>query len=349
MPAEPAAVMATIVDDEPHVVAMLVRAARSWGYPCRSAGCVSEALALFQAHPTPILVTDLNMPEESGTHLVEEVHRRWPRTAIIVVTGLHEYEAAIKCLNAGASRYFLKPIQLEEFRHVLASALHTYELQRERDSHERRLELTVRRQTRKLRQNFLATINSLVRALEIRDPYTSGHSRRVRHYSLLLADALGFEGRQRQCVGLAAKLHDLGKIGVPEAILNKPARLTDDEFAVVREHPILSERILAPVIRNSDVLGAIRGHHERMNGSGYPDGLAGDKIPLHARLLAIADCFDALTSARSYRRSLPFPVALDLLRDQAGEQYDPNFVRVFIDAITAQPPEEFLPGGVVLR
>lgn len=334
------AVTVTVVDDEPLVAEMLVRAAACWNYRCQTALSVGEALQLFEKNPTPILVTDLHMPGTKGTQLVEEVHRRWPRTSIIVLTGAQDYDAAIQCLNAGASRYFPKPIKLEEFRHVLAASLHTYELQRERDTYQLRLERTVARQTRKLRQHFLATVNSHVRALEARDPYTSGHSLRVRLYALMLAEALGLDRQQRRCLGLAAKLHDLGKIALPETILNKPGKLTPDEMEIVRGHPVIGERILAPVLRNAEVLRTIRGHHERLDGSGYPDALVGDRIPVLARVLAVADCYDALTSARSYRKPLPFEAAFDLLNDQAGSQYDPHFVRVFVEMIAKLPPEK---------
>jgi putative two-component system response regulator len=257
--------------------------------------------------------------------------------AIIVITAGQDSDAAIKCLNAGASRYFLKPIKLDEFRHALESTLRTYQLQREHEYYHHYLELTVRRQTRQLRRNFMSTIDSLVRTLEARDPYTSGHSLRVRQYALRLADALGLERRLRKRLSLAAKLHDIGKIGVPEVILNKPGLLTEDEFNVVRTHPVIGERILAPVIRNRDVLSAIRGHHERFDGHGYPDGLAGNKIPLLARILTVPDCFDALTTARAYRVALPVAQALDVLREGCGKQFEPVIVNTFIDMITATP------------
>jgi response regulator RpfG family c-di-GMP phosphodiesterase len=329
-----------VVDDDPVVAATLIQAARSWNYRCQTARNVDEALRLFARSPTPILVTDLYLCGAPAVRLVEETHRRWPSTAIIVLTACQDCDAAIQCLNAGASRYFIKPIKVEEFRHVLTTSLRTYELQREHDTYHRRLEQTVRRQTRQLRHHFLATINSLVMVLEARDPYTSGHSRRVRQYALLLGQAAGLERRARQALGLAAKLHDLGKIGVPEAVLNKPAFLTQEEFEIVREHPIISERILAPVIRNREVLAAIRGHHERLDGLGYPDGLTGEQVPLLARLLAIADCFDALTSARSYRRPLPVPQAFEVLRERAGTQFDAEFVRIFIEMIETLPLEK---------
>lgn len=337
----------TVVDDEPLVLDMLVRAARSWKYECQSATSAEQALHLLEKHLTPILVTDLNMPDRDGIWLVREVHRRWPEVAVIVITAGQDNDAAIKCLNAGANRYFLKPIKLEEFRHALETTLQTYRLQREHEYYRQNLEITVRRQTRQIRRNFMSTIDSLVRTLEARDPYTSGHSMRVRQYALRLADALGLDRKQRKHLSLAAKLHDIGKIGVPEAILNKPGLLTEEEFRVVKTHPEVGERILAPVIRQREVLSAIRGHHERLDGHGYPDGLGGASIPLLARVLTVPDCFDALTTARAYRAALPVSQAIEVLREGSGKQFEPAFVRTFIDMITASPfPHEVVHNGM---
>jgi HD-GYP domain-containing protein (c-di-GMP phosphodiesterase class II) len=148
-----------------------------------------------------------------------------------------------------------------------------------------------------------------------------------------LARALGWEPRQRRRLGLAAKLHDIGKVGVPEAILNKPGRLSAAEYLLVREHPAIGERILKRIIRNPDILAAVRGHHERFDGRGYPDGLGGGHIPLMARLLAVVDCFDALTSARSYRRALPRSQALEVIRAGAGTRFDPLLAQAFIKVL----------------
>src|SRR5262249_35935029 len=163
------------------------------------------------------------------------------------------------CLSAGAHHYFLKPIKLDEFRHALASTLRSHRLRCEGDHYRRHLERTVHRQTQRLRRTFLSAIDSLVRTLEARDPYTSGHSLRVRAHALRLADRAGLDARQRKQLSLAAKLHDIGKFGVPEEVLNKPGALTGGEFDLVREHPVIGERILAPIIHSRTVLAAIRG------------------------------------------------------------------------------------------
>jgi HD-GYP domain-containing protein (c-di-GMP phosphodiesterase class II) len=162
----------------------------------------------------------------------------------------------------------------------------------------------------------------------------------VRAYCLCLADALHLDDRQRRLLSLAAQLHDIGKVAVPDAILRKPAALAADEESVVRAHPVTGERILAPIVRSRAVLAAVRGHHERLDGSGYPDGLAGDRVPLLARLLAIPDCFDALTSQRAYRAALPAGQALGILQAGAGTHFDPELVRAFVSVAHRLPAGE---------
>jgi HD-GYP domain-containing protein (c-di-GMP phosphodiesterase class II) len=236
-------------------------------------------------------------------------------------------------MEAGAHHYFLKPINLDEFRHALVTTTRNFQLQKEHKRYRRFLEKTVNRQTRRLRQTFLSAIDSLVRTLEARDPYTSGHSLRVRGYAVDLARLIGWEKLRLKQLSLAAKLHDIGKVGLPEGILNKAGSLTDEEFDLVKEHPEIGERILSPIIHNKHVLSAIRGHHERWDGGGYPDGLAGEHIPEYARIIAVVDCFDALTSSRAYRQAMTVADALSILQKGAGSQFDPYFVEPFVDMI----------------
>jgi response regulator RpfG family c-di-GMP phosphodiesterase len=326
--ASPATV--TVVDDEPLAQDVLVRAARSWQFDCQVASTAEQALQLLEHNLTPLVVTDLRMPGRGGLWLVQEIRRRWPEVGIIVLTAGHDPDATAECLRAGAHHYFFKPIKLDEFRHVLETALRTYRLEQENQLRRSQLEEAVRRQTRRVRKTYLSAITSLVRTMEARDTYTAGHSRRVQRYALALASALELEPRQRRWLSLAAQLHDIGKVRVPDSVLNKPSGLSPEELAIVREHPVAGERILAPVIRNPHILSAIRGHHERLDGKGYPDRLRGEQIPLLARIMAIPDCFDALTTSRAYRGALPLSQALDILKAGAGAHFQPEFVEAFV-------------------
>jgi putative two-component system response regulator len=341
---EPDPISVTVVDDEPIAQDVLVRAARSWHFQCQAAGSAEQALQLLEQRLTPIVVTDLRMPGRGGIWLVSEIRRRWPDVGIIVLTAGHDPEAAQQCLRAGAHHYFFKPIKLDEFRHVLETTWRAYHRQQEARRVQQVLESAVRRQTRRVRHTFLSAIDSLVRTMESRDGYTAGHSLRVRRYALRLADVLGLDEHRRRQLSLAAKLHDIGKVGVPDAILHKPGPLTPAEDRVVREHPEIGERILTPVIRDSEVLAGIRAHHERVDGSGYPDGLSGTAIPILGRLIAIPDCFDAMTTSRAYRAALPPSQALDILRQGAGSHFDAEFVQAFLAIAPRLIPGE--PTGV---
>jgi putative nucleotidyltransferase with HDIG domain len=328
--ASDAAACVTVVDDEPVAQDVLVRAARSWHFECQAAGSAEQAVQLLERNLTPIVVTDLRMPGRGGLWLVREIRRRWPHVGVIVLTAGHDPDAGSECLRAGAHHYFFKPIKLDEFRHVLETAWRTYRTEQEDRRRRGDLERAVRRQTRRVRRTFLSAITSLARTVEERDPYTAGHSRRVRRYATLLAEAISLDARQHRLLRLAAQLHDIGKVAVPDAILNKPSNLTPAEFEIVRQHPVTGERILAPVMRSRTVLAAIRSHHERLDGTGYPDGLAGERIPLLARVIAIPDCFDALTTSRAYRAALPAAQALEILRAGAGAHFEPAFIHAFV-------------------
>jgi response regulator RpfG family c-di-GMP phosphodiesterase len=332
-------VSVTVVDDEPLAQDVLVRAARSWDYECQTASTAEQALEMLEKCPTPIVVTDLLMPGRGGLWLIQQVRQRWPDTGIIVLTAGHNPDGAEECLRAGAHHYFFKPIKLDELRHVLETTWRSYHHHREHRRTHSALQRAVHRQTRRVRRTYLSAIASLVRTVEERDPYTAGHSRRVRRYALHLAAALGLERRQCRHLGLAAMLHDIGKVGIPDGILHKPGPLTAEEDRIIQGHPVTGERIVAPIVRSREVLAAIRGHHERLDGSGYPDGVAGGRIPLLARLLAIPDCFDALTTSRAYRSALPLPEALAILEAGAGSHLDPVFVAVFLRIAPSLPLE----------
>jgi response regulator RpfG family c-di-GMP phosphodiesterase len=327
----------TLVDDEPAALDVLTRAAHSFRFQCQAASSAEQALDMLEKHPTPLVVTDLRMPGRGGLWLVQEIQKRWPDVGLIVVTAGIEDGPLQGCLESGVQHYLLKPVRLDEFQHALHSSWHAQSLQRERRRYQQLLERTVTRQTEKLKQTFLCAIDSLVRTLEARDSYTSGHSMRVRSYALQLARALGLDSRTRKRLSLAAKLHDIGKVGLPEAILNKPSSLTEGEYAVVRKHPEAGERILSPIIRDPLVLAAIRGHHERYDGRGYPDGLVGTQTPLLARIIAVADCFDAMTSVRAYRPARPASEALRVLEQERGAQLDPQLVTLFVNACRGEP------------
>lgn len=321
----------TLVDDEPHSLDVMMRAARSWNFDCQGARTAEEALALLERNPTPVVVTDLKMPGRGGAWLVEEIQRRWPEICVIVVTGVQEDASVESSLEAGANHFFLKPVRLDEFRHALQHSLRRFHRRIEkREAHQ---ELTRQRdaQRERRRETFRKAVACLFRTLEARDPATAHHSLRVRAFALRLGRRLGLDSRTMKQLALAAKFHDIGKIGMPDDILYKASSLTREELDNVRDHPVIGERILTPIVRSPDVLAAVRHHHERYDGQGYPDRLAGEDIPLLARIVTIADFFDALTSDRAYRESLPMEAVLEKLLEGASRQFDPRLTPIFVD------------------
>ncbi len=320
----------TLVDDEPFALDILVRSARSFHFDCQTATSAEDALELLEKQPTPVVVTDLRMPGLGGVWLVQEIKRRWPHMAVIVVTTSPDDDALLQCMSAGVQHYFLKPVHIDEFHHALQSTWYHQMMRREHHRQRKHLESIVRKQTHKLQHTFFSAITSLVRTLEARDPYTSGHSLRVRKYAVRLANYIGLDEHSKKRLSLAAKLHDIGKVGLAEGILNKPAKLSDGEYDQVKEHPVIGERILRPIVRNRVVLSAVRSHHERFDGGGYPDRLRGEEIPFLARMITVADCFDALTSTRAYRGPMSNDDALGMLHDGMTTQFDPHLVPPFI-------------------
>ena len=320
----------TLVDDEQSALDVLTEAARSFHFDCQTATSAESALELLEREPTPVVVTDLGMPGMGGAWLVQEIKRRWPQTAIIVVTAGAEEDVLLQCMSAGVQHYFLKPVHIDEFHHALQSTWYGQLMRRESQRQKKHLEAIVHKQTHKLRHTFFSAITSLVRTLEARDSYTSGHSLRVCKYAMDLANYIGLDEHSKKRLRLAAKLHDIGKVGLAEGILNKPAKLSENEFDLVKEHPVIGERILRPIIRNRVVLSAIRSHHERFGGGGYPDNLRGEEIPFLARMITVADCYDALTSSRAYRGAMKQDDALEILRDGMTTQFDPHLVPPFV-------------------
>jgi HD-GYP domain-containing protein (c-di-GMP phosphodiesterase class II) len=190
----------------------------------------------------------------------------------------------------------------------------------------------------KIHQAYLQTITSLVRAMEEKDPYTSGHSNRVSDFACELGRRLGLPEDELEILEWAGLLHDIGKIGIRDDVLNKPGKLTDEEFEHIKTHPVKSFHVLEPIDALQCILGAARHHHEHYDGKGYPDGLLGQDIPLHARIIQVADVWDALTSTRSYRNAMPHEKAQQILRDEAGTTMDPHLVKLFLEILNEPQP-----------
>jgi putative two-component system response regulator len=331
-----------VVDDEPGVRRSLARMLQAQGFQCFEASTGLEALELLERiGETPLIVSDMRMPELDGIGFLEAVRRRYPDTSVIMLTGLSDTTTAVDCLHLGAADFLLKPISMNELQARVARALEKRALVLQNRYYQENLERRVHEQAQRIQELFLQGVQMLARALEAKDAYTRGHSIRVSRYAVATARRMGFQGTLLDGIRLGGELHDIGKIGTRESVLHKPGSLTADEFRQISEHPILGERMLSPLARESpDVLRIVRSHHERLDGRGFPDGLRGERIPVEARIVAVADAFDAMTTRRPYREARPPEQAMAELRRVAGTQLDPEAVEAFV---AAHPHPERLP------
>jgi len=323
-----------IVDDEPPLRALLRRLMEGEGFVCREASSGDEALALLRAEPVPLVLSDFHMPHMDGGALLRAVRAHWPDTAVVMITAVSDVDIAVRCLEAGALDYLTKPFRIDEVRARVNQALEKRRLLLENRAYRTELEERVTLQARKYEELFLASLQSLADALEVKDAYTWGHSTRVSRYAMAIARELGVTPPQLEQLELGSRLHDIGKIGVREDVLNKDGPLSEDEYAHVMEHPVIGWRLLAPLLRDMPhALAVVRSHHERFDGRGTPDAMRGHEIPLEARITAVADSFDAMTSGRVYRAGISVEEAVVELRRCAGSQFDPACVAAFERAL----------------
>ncbi|HUL04325.1 MAG TPA: HD domain-containing phosphohydrolase [Gemmatimonadales bacterium] len=330
---QPNVMQVLVVDDEPRLRRVMVRLLAGEGFTCLEAGSGTEALAVMEKDPVPLVISDLRMPEMDGVTLLREIIARWPDTAMIMVTAVAEVESAVACLQLGALDYVAKPFHLDEVRARVTQALDKRRLILENRTYHQGLEARVQVQARRIEEVFLEGVQALAQALEEKDAYTRGHSARVAHYAVRVARQLKLDSQVVDTIALGAELHDIGKIGVREAVLYKAGKLTPDEYRHIMEHTVIGARILSPLLRDApQALAIVRSHHERLDGSGSPDGLKGDAIPFEARVVSVADSFDAMTSERPYRPGLSVQQAVRELQEGKGVQFDPVLVDAFLHA-----------------
>ena len=326
-----------VVDDEPRLRQILMHLMRGDGFQCLEASNGVEALERLREQRVTLVLSDLRMPKMDGMELLRQVRASYPDTAVVMITAVADVEVAVSCLGMGAMDYLIKPFHIEEVRARVAQALGRRRLILENRGYQERLEERVTAQARRLEELFLAGVQALAEALEVKDPYTRGHSVRVSQYSSIIARALKLDDEMVRQIELGGHVHDIGKIGVREAVLNKPGRLSDEEYEHIMIHPLVGWRILAPLLGDAPIaLHIVRSHHERIDGRGVPDGIAGNAIPLEARIAAVADAIDAMTSGRPYRGTeLTLEEATRELRRNAGTQFDSDVVAAVEAALAA--------------
>ena len=258
-----------VVDDEARLRQILMHLMRTAGFRCLEAENGAEALEQLARHRVTLVLSDLRMPRMDGLELLRAVRQRYPDTAMVMITAVADVEVAVNCLAQGAMDYLIKPFHLEEVRARVAQALERRRLILENRDYQERLEEKVAAQASRLEELFLAGVQALAEALELKDPYTRGHSVRVSEYSSIIARTLRLEDHIVRQIELGGHVHDIGKIGVREAVLNKPGRLTAEEYEHIMIHPLVGWRVLAPLLGDVPVaLNIVRSHHERIDGRG---------------------------------------------------------------------------------
>jgi response regulator RpfG family c-di-GMP phosphodiesterase len=326
-----------VVDDDDAVREAIAALLREEGYSCDRANGAQAALDCLRANDYPLVISDMRMPVHDGMWLLDRTKEEHPDTAVIMLTAFGDTEAAVECLRKGAVDYLLKPPRVTSLVRAVERALSRRRLELARQRYQRSLEQRVREKTaelsaalREIETAYANTLNALVAALDAREHETSDHSQRVVRYTLAIARRLGFPDAEIPSLTRGALLHDIGKIGVPDAILLKPGKLTQEEWVEMRRHPQTGFTILEPIAFLAGPAEIVLAHQERIDGGGYPRGLVGDAIPMGARIFSIADTFDAITSNRPYRRGATVEAAREEIRRCAGAQFDTACAEAFL-------------------
>ena len=336
---EPVVDRVLVVDDYVPVARAIARWLEGEGLRCDVVCSEPDALERTRSRTYDLVFTDIQLPGGSGLDLARKLKAQDPSVQVIIMTGDAEVSSAVEALRADVDDYLVKPLEAATLVHAARRAGEHRRLLLENRMHREQLEARVREQERRLQRLYLSSVHAFITALEARDPHTRGHSDRVVRHALALRQHVG--GVSRPSLRIGAQLHDIGKIGIRGGILTKPGALTEEEREEVRRHPVVGAQILSPLLEDQAALDTVRHHHEHWDGNGYPDRLAGEDIPVAARIVAVADAFDAMVSARPYREGCDPEEAVARIEAGAGSQFDPGIVRfarqVLLRESTARP------------
>jgi len=330
-----------IVDDELTTRKLLAAMLGEAGVSCKTAACAEEGLGILETESADAVLSDLQMPGISGMAFLAEVRRRYRHLAFLMITGVDDIRVGIEAMKKGADDYLVKPLQIEFVMASLERALEKKRLEQEVENYREHLEEMVKARTGQLEmalfqveRSYEDTLRALGAAIDLRDSETAGHSHRVTLYSAKIAKELGATEHELKTIARGAWLHDIGKLGIPDAILLKPGALTEQEWAIMRSHAQVGFDLIKRIPFLADAAEIILTHHERCDGSGYPRGLKSADIPIGARIFAVADTVDAMTSDRPYRSALSFEEAYDEIRQGSGSRYDSRVANAFLSVTT---------------
>jgi putative nucleotidyltransferase with HDIG domain len=327
-----------VVDDQESIREVVCSMLRNASYQCEEAATGIEALAFLRKDANfQLVLTDLMMPELDGVGLLEIVKLQYGDLPVVMVTAVDDMSVALAAIRHGAYDYLLKPFQREQLLAVVRRALEANRLRAENRIYQSNLEALVDQRTQELREtiaelerSYDVTLEALGDALDLKDAETEGHSKRVTAFTIQIARAMEIDPETMRIFARAAFLHDIGKMAIPDAILRKPDRLNEEEQAIMREHCFLGYRMLKKISFLAEAAEIVYSHQEHWDGNGYPRGLKGDEIPMGARIFAVADTLDAITSDRPYRPAQSVAAARDEIARWSGRQFDPLVVSVFL-------------------
>lgn len=327
-----------IVDDEAAACQPLERFLKKKGYETKSVHDGLKAVERVEKSPPDIVLLDIKMPGLNGIETLKKIRKTCDFCIVIMLTAVDDTETALTCIKEGAYDFLRKPVVLAELLHAIESSLEKRRLIQENLDYQKNLEKKVEEQTAALkaineylRKTNLDIVRALSEAIEAKDPYTRGHCSRVTSLSLSLGRQVGLDEKQMEALEYGALLHDIGKIGIRGAVLNKPDVLTKEEFKHIQTHPVIGDNIVSNVDFLKIAKEVTRSHHERADGKGYPDGLSNEQIGILARIAIIADAFDAMTSDRPYREGMPVEKAINIIEKNKGKQFDPELSNIFIE------------------
>ena len=326
-----------IADDEEMIRELIHITLSKEGFTCFQAANAEEGLEIINSHRLDMALLDIMMPGRSGIELLKDIKQITPDTTVLMITAMTDMDTALACIHCGAEDYLTKPFNLDRVLLTVKNTLDKRRLVLENREYQANLEQKVREQTEVIRTvmgeinlAYEHTLAALIRALDAREKEVGSHSERVMAYARLLAEAAGIDERQRAVLAKGALLHDIGKIGVSDNILLKPAKLDAAEWEIMRKHPAVGYEILSGIRFFSGAAELVLSHHERYDGTGYPNGLRRSDIPVSARIFALVDTLDAMTSDRPYRKALSFQAVRDEVMRCSGLQFDPDLVGVFM-------------------
>lgn len=327
-----------VVDDEEPIREIVASMLGAAGYLCKQAGSGMEALAVLNSGDEfELMLSDLMMADLDGIGLLERTKEKYPDMPVVMVTAVHDISVALAAIRNGAYDYLLKPFEREQLLNTVSRALENRRLKVENRTYQTNLESLVKARTeqlqatvRELERSYDITLEALGDALDLKDRETEGHSRRVTLFTIAIAQAMGLPREQITVIARGAFLHDIGKMAIPDNILNKPGKLEAFEMAIMREHAYHGYQIVKKIPFLADAAEIVYSHQEWFNGEGYPRHLRGEEIPLGARIFSVADTFDAITSDRIYRAAQSYSAARAEIANWAGRQFDPEIVKVFL-------------------